>query len=112
MKFVVIRNNNVWLFKSVYTSTTILGISALYHDSAAAVICDEEIIVAAQEERFTRKKADTYIPVHVIDYCLKAVNEQIDQVVYYDNSILTMDRWLSNCTWLKGRLSENFKIKI
>ena len=83
-------------------SITILGISALYHDSAAAVIRDGEIIAAAQEERFTRKKADASIPVHAIDYCLKAVNEQIDQVVYYDNPLLTIDRWLSNCTWFKG----------
>lgn len=72
-------------------SITILGISALYHDSAAAVIRDGEIIAAAQEECFTRKKADASIPVHAIDYCLKTVNEQIDQVVYYDNPLLTVD---------------------
>lgn len=90
-------------------SITILGISALYHDSAAAVIRDGEIIAAAQEERFTRKKADASIPVHAIDYCLKAVNEQIDQVVYYDNPMLTLDRWLSNCTWLGGGTSPDNK---
>ena len=83
-------------------SITILGVSALYHDSAAAVIRDGEIIAAAQEERFTRKKADASIPVHAIDYCLKAVNGHIDQVVYYDNPMLTLDRWLSNCIWLGG----------
>lgn len=92
-------------------SITILGISALYHDSAAAVIRDGEIIAAAQEERFTRKKADASIPIHAIDYCLKAVNGQIDQVVYYDNPMLTLDRWLSNCTWLGGGyLPDNKKL--
>lgn len=92
-------------------SVTILGVSALYHDSAAAVIRDGEIIAAAQEERFSRKKADASIPVHAIDYCLKTVNEQIDQVVYYDNPMLTLDRWLSNCTWLGGgTLPDNKKL--
>lgn len=90
-------------------SITILGISALYHDSAAAVIRDGEIIAAAQEERFTRKKSDASIPIHAIDYCLKAVNGQIDQVVYYDNPILTLDRWLSNCAWLGGGTSPDNK---
>lgn len=78
-------------------SKTILGISALYHDSAAAVVRDGEILAAAQEERFTRKKADASIPVNAIHFCLDAVDHSIDQVVYYDDPFLTMDRWLSNC---------------
>lgn len=49
----------------------ILGISALYHDSAAALICDGEILAAASEERFTRIKADSSIPVHAINFCLE-----------------------------------------
>ena len=49
----------------------ILGISALYHDSAAALINDDEILAAAQEERFTRIKADRRIPVNAIGYCLR-----------------------------------------
>lgn len=48
----------------------ILGISGLYHDSAAALICDGEIIAAAQEERFTRIKHDAQVPVNAIKYCL------------------------------------------
>lgn len=48
----------------------ILGISALYHDSAAALICDGKIVAAASEERFTRKKADSSIPIHAIRYCM------------------------------------------
>jgi carbamoyltransferase len=50
----------------------ILGISAFYHDSAAALVRDGEIIAAAQEERFTRKKHDNQFPSNAIDYCLQA----------------------------------------
>ena len=50
--------------------TRILGISAFYHDSAAALLVDGEIVAAAQEERFTRKKHDSDFPQHAIDYCL------------------------------------------
>ncbi|MBQ9359821.1 MAG: hypothetical protein IJT96_02155 [Lachnospiraceae bacterium] len=73
----------------------ILGISALYHDSAAALVCDGDIIAAAQEERFTRIKADASIPVNAISYCL-SFGKKIDKVVYYDNPFLTLDRWLTN----------------
>ncbi len=61
----------------------ILGISAFYHDSAAALIKDGEIIAAAQEERFTRKKHDSDFPQHAIDYCLHQDGigpEQLDYV--------------------------------
>lgn len=75
---------------------TILGISGLYHDSAAALVKDGEIVAAAQEERFTRKKADASLPINAINYCLEAAKGEIDEVVYYDNPLLTLDRWLSN----------------
>ncbi len=91
-------------------SKIILGISALYHDSAAAVIRDGEIIAAVQEERFTRKKADASIPVCAMDYCLKMVDNHIDQVVYYDNPLLTLDRWLSNCVVVKKMGYANDKL--
>lgn len=77
----------------------ILGISALYHDSAAALIKDGEIIAAAQEERFTRRKHDPSIPEFAIEYCLKEGNldaEDLDAVVYYDNPLLTMGRFIKN----------------
>lgn len=80
-------------------SLIILGISALYHDSAAAIIKDGEIIAAVQEERFTRKKHDMSLPVHAINYCLKEAGVtagELDAVVFYDNPILTMDRFLDN----------------
>lgn len=77
----------------------ILGISALYHDSAAALVKDGEIIAAAQEERFSRKKHDLGIPIEAIQYCLKeamVTSEDIDYVVYYDNPLLTLDRFLKS----------------
>lgn len=75
----------------------VLGISALYHDSAAVLCNNGEIIAAAQEERFTRKKADSSIPINAINYCLSLINGPLDAIVYYDNPFLTLDRWLSNC---------------
>ena len=77
----------------------ILGISALYHDSAAGLIHDGTIIAAAQEERFTRIKHDQSIPKHAILYCLEEAGigaEDLDAVVYYDDPILTLDRFLAN----------------
>ncbi len=77
----------------------ILGISALYHDSAAAIVEDGTIIAAAQEERFTRKKHDNSLPVNAINYCLEAADVSmfdVDEVVYYDNPLLTLDRFMSN----------------
>lgn len=82
----------------------VLGISALYHDSAAALISDGEIIAAAQEERFTRKKFDSSVPVNAIEYCLaegKITADNIDLVVYYDNAFLTLDRFLKNLTMVE-----------
>ncbi len=77
----------------------ILGVSALYHDSAAAMCVNGNIIAAAQEERFTRKKADSSLPVNAIRFCKAQLKdkEKIDAVVYYDNPLLTLDRWLNNC---------------
>ncbi|PJJ31131.1 carbamoyltransferase family protein [Lacrimispora celerecrescens] len=75
----------------------ILGISALYHDSAAALCCEGEILAAVQEERFTRKKADSSIPINAIQYCLAQMKGELDAVIYYDNPLLTLDRWLQNC---------------
>ena len=67
--------------------TSILGISAFYHDSAAALIIDGEIVSAAQEERFTRKKHDSEYPFHAIDFVLKnsKINlSQIDHIVFFE----------------------------
>ena len=75
----------------------ILGISAYYHDSAAALIRDGEIVTAAQEERFTRKKHDSRFPISAIDYCLQTSGitiEQLDYVVFYEKPLIKFDRLL------------------
>src|SRR5436190_11200411 len=75
--------------------TAILGISAFYHDSAAALVVDGEIVAAAQEERFTRAKHDHRFPSHAVDYCLEEAGlrpEQLDYVGFYDKPILKIDR--------------------
>ncbi|HEY7407126.1 MAG TPA: carbamoyltransferase [Gemmatimonadaceae bacterium] len=75
--------------------TTVLGISALYHDSAAALVRDGEIIAAAHEERFTRRKHDPRFPVNAINYCLEEAfieARELDAVVFYDHPLLTLDR--------------------
>jgi len=75
----------------------ILGISAFYHDSAAALLIDGEIIAAAQEERFTRKKHDPRFPKNAIEYCLKEGNTEIsdiDCIAFYDKPFLKFERLL------------------
>jgi carbamoyltransferase len=77
--------------------TVIIGISAFYHDSAAALVVDGRIIAAAQEERFTRKKHDPSYPVNAINYCLKEAGLSLDQVNYiafYDKPFLKFERLL------------------
>ena len=75
----------------------ILGISAYYHDSAAALVQDGQIIAAAQEERFSRKKHDARFPVSAIRYCLQEANltlYDIDHIVFYDKPLLKFERLL------------------
>ena len=75
----------------------ILGISAYYHDSAACLVIDGEIIAAAQEERFTRRKHDANFPINAILYCLgeaKIVAQDIDYIVFYDKPFLKFERLL------------------
>ena len=75
----------------------ILGISAFYHDSAAALVRDGEIVAAAQEERFTRRKHDADFPKHAIDYCLaqaRMAPDQLDLVGFYEKPLVKFDRLL------------------
>jgi carbamoyltransferase len=75
----------------------IVGISAYYHDSAAALLRDGQLVAAAQEERFTRKKHDSGFPVNALEYCLDEGGislDQVDRVVFYDKPLLTFDRLL------------------
>ena len=75
----------------------ILGISAYYHDSAAALVIDGQIIAAAQEERFSRKKHDARFPKNAIHYCLSEKNlrlSDLDRIVFYDKPLLKFERLL------------------
>lgn len=75
----------------------ILGISAYYHDSAAAILKDGEIIAAAQEERFTRKKHDEGFPHHAVLFCLKQAGislSEVEAIVFYDKPLLKFERLL------------------
>ena len=77
--------------------TAILGISAYYHDSAAALVVDGEIVAAAQEERFTRKKFDARFPAQAIEYCIKTAGlrlGELSDVVFYDKPLVKFDRLL------------------
>ena len=77
--------------------THILGLSAFYHDSAACLLRDGEVIAAAQEERFTRKKGDASFPAHAVDYCLKAGGIRTSDLAYvgfYDKPLLKFERIL------------------
>ena len=112
----------------------IIGISCFYHDSAAVLICDGEIISAVQEERFSRKKHDQRFPENAIKYCLKSNNlnlRDIKNIVYYEKPLLTFERlletylavaprggrsfiaamqvWLKEKLFLKAELKKSFK---
>jgi len=80
-------------------SKLILGISAFYHDAAAALVRDGAIVAAAQEERFTRKKHDPRFPANAINYCLEegfVDASELDAVIFYDNPLATFDRIVEN----------------
>ena len=112
----------------------ILGISAFYHDSAAALVIDGEIFAAAQEERFTRKKHDHRFPQNAIDFCLKDAGlsiDDIDYVAFYDKPFLKFERiletyltfapkgirsfikamplWIKEKLWIKEVIKSNLK---
>src|ERR671910_2994597 len=75
----------------------VLGISAFYHDSAAALIEDGHLVGAAQEERFTRKKHDSGFPQNAVQYCLDAAGiklADVDYVAFYDKPFLKFERLL------------------
>lgn len=114
-------------------ATHILGLSAYYHDSAAALVRDGEIVAAAQEERFTRKKHDHNFPTNAVDYCLREAGigpEKLDYAVFYDKPLQKFDRlletyldyapsgirsflqamplWLREKLWMRERIAEQF----
>ena len=112
--------------------TAILGISAFYHDSAAALVIDGKIIAAAQEERFTRKKHDSSYPHYAIEYVLKESKlklSEINYITFYEKPFLKFERLLETYVafapkgfksfsmsmplWLKEKLfQKNQKIEV
>ncbi len=91
----------------------ILGISAFYHDSAAAMIEDGRIVAAAQEERFTRKKHDADFPANAVVYCLSAAEcemTEVDHVVFYDKPILKFERLLETYLATSPRGFRSFRM--
>ena len=91
------RSCTIYIYALLGSAMYILGISAFYHDSAACLLKNGEIVAAAQEERFTRKKHDAGFPHYSIQYCLKEAGipaSQIDNVVFYEKPFLKFERLL------------------
>lgn len=81
----------------------VLGLSAFYHDSAACILRDGEIVAAAQEERFSRRKGDESFPRQAVDFCLRAAGigaRRLDAVAFYDKPLLKLDRIFETFLWL------------
>lgn len=96
-------------------SKYILGISAFYHDSAAALIKNSEIIACAQEERFTRKKHDSRFPQNAVKYCLQEAGislEQIDNIVFYEKPLIKFERLLESYLATAPNGFQSFKTAI
>src|SRR5438045_9546041 len=86
--------------KGTAVRNTILGISAFYHDSAAALLVNGEIAAAAHEERFTRKKHDSSFPINAVRYVLQETGvdyKDLTAVAFYDNPFLKFERLLEPC---------------
>ena len=93
----------------------VLGISAFYHDSAAALVDEERIIAAAQEERFTRKKHDSRFPRNAIEYCLTEAGcklADVDFVVFYDKPFLKFERLLETYVAMAPNGFKSFKVAL
>jgi len=93
----------------------ILGISAFYHDSAAAIVADGEVVAAAQEERFTRKKHDPGFPANAVAYCLKQAGTDpsgIDLIAFYDKPLLKFERLLETYLAFAPRGFKSFSMAI
>jgi carbamoyltransferase len=93
----------------------ILGISAFYHDSAAALIRDGEIVAAAQEERFTRKKHDSRFPADAVRYCLESAGlkpGELDFAVFYEKPFLKFERLLENYLAVAPRGLRSFQMAL
>ena len=93
----------------------VLGISAFYHDSAAALLRDGRIVAAAQEERFTRRKHDSRFPRNAIEYCLREAGvgiAEVDRVAFYDKPLLKFERLLETYLTFAPRGFASFRMAI
>jgi carbamoyltransferase len=93
----------------------ILGISAFYHDSAAALVVDGEIVAAAQEERFTRRKHDAGFPTNAVNYCLAQGNlklSELDHIAFYDKPFLKFERLLETYVAFAPRGFRSFQMAL
>src|SRR3990167_7426651 len=93
----------------------ILGISAFYHDSAAALLQDGRIVAAAQEERFSRKKHDARFPRHAIAYCLEQAGGSLDPadyVAFYEKPFLKFERLIETYTACAPAGFSSFRLAI
>jgi carbamoyltransferase len=93
----------------------VLGISAFYHDSAAALVDDGRIVAAAQEERFTRRKHDAGFPAHAVEYCLREGGtslDAIDCIAFYDKPLLKFERLLETYLAFAPRGFKSFSVAI
>jgi carbamoyltransferase len=93
----------------------VLGISAFYHDSAAALIADGRIVAAAQEERFTHRKFDADYPRHAVQYCLNAGGitlADVDCVAFYDKPFLKFERLLETYLTFSPRGFKSFRMAL
>jgi carbamoyltransferase len=91
----------------------VLGLSAYYHDSAAVLVADGDIVAAAQEERFTRKKHDSGFPAHALRFCLKQGGigwKDVDRVVFYDKPFLKFERLLETYLAFAPKGFESFRM--
>ena len=95
--------------------TSILGISAFYHDSAAALIIDGEIVSAVQEERFTRKKHDPTYPLNAINFVLKNSKmklSDIDHIVFFEKPFLKFERLLETYLAMAPKGFKSFSLSM
>ena len=93
----------------------VLGISAFYHDSAAALVDDGAIVAAAQEERFTRKKHDPGFPKHAVEFCLRHGGVgigDVDLIAFYDKPLLKFERLLETYLAFAPRGFKSFSMAI
>jgi carbamoyltransferase len=110
-----LRDRTIHLHAFLGNVVRILGISAFYHDSAAALIDHGRIVAAAQEERFTRRKHDAAFPHNAIAYCLAEAGvsaDSLDHVVFYDKPFLKFERLLETYIALAPRGFRSFKMSI